>query len=239
MARGMFPSAAEIVREAERSAPQADINEIHSKTFELIKKYRERYYKDKVKSFLSRKSLSGIPQDIKVKLKKELLRPIRVDDKIYSNFMEETSRRISQVFQVISGNIAEICVERELIKNGLKIGKHYDKKIERTDIIVYYPRKDCFKKKHRVEVKNVKLRERGLRGLAFDGDSMVGFFNEPSEFTTSTIKLIEKHCKNTGGYCYVPQEILQYIDSKGGASRFRLNTEFSKDIKKFVEEGNI
>ena len=52
--------------------------------------------------------------------------------------MEETSRRISQTFQVISGNIAELCVERELIKIGLKLGVHYVKKAERTDFIIYY-----------------------------------------------------------------------------------------------------
>jgi hypothetical protein len=38
--------------------------------------------------------------------------------------------------------------------------------------MVYYPDLRNQKSKHRVEVKNVKLRERGVRGLAFDGDSM-------------------------------------------------------------------
>ena len=107
--------------------------------------------------------------------------------------MEETSRRVSQTFQVISGNIAELCVERELIKIGLKLGIRYVKKAERTDFIIYYPKKDGFKKKHRIEVKNVKLRERGTRGLAFDGDTMIGFFNQPSEFTASNIEVIDNH----------------------------------------------
>ncbi len=92
-----------------------------------------------------------------MKIEKELLKPIKVGDIEYSNFMEETSRRISQTFQVLSGNIAELCVERELIKVGLKLGIHYNKKAERTDFIIFNPKKDGFKKRHRIEVKNVKL----------------------------------------------------------------------------------
>ncbi len=170
-------------------------------------------------------------------IEKELLKPIKVDDIEYSNFMEETSRRISQTFQVLSGNIAELCVERELIKADLKLGVHYNKKAERTDFIIFYPKKDRFKKRHRIEVKNVKLRERGTRSLAFDGDSMIGFFNQPSEFTASNIEIIEKHCKNTGGFCYIPLETLKKIKHKN--SRFKSNTEFAKDMKKFVESGAI
>jgi hypothetical protein len=237
MGNGTIPSSFEIVKEAAKNNPDTDINTLHSKTFELIKKYRKEYYKNKVKFFLSRKSLANISKEIKTKIEKELLKPIKVDDKEYSNFMEETSRRISQTFQVISGNIAELCVERELIKIGLKLGVHYDKKVERTDFIIYYPKKQGFRKKHRVEVKNVKLRERGTRGLAFDGDSMIGFFNQPSEFTASNVEVIDNHCKKTSGYCYVPPQTLKSIKHKN--SRFKSNTEFAEDMKKFVETGSI
>jgi len=203
----LIPSSSEIVEEAEKESPNADINKIHSETFELIKKYRERYYKKKVENFFSREILINLSKEIREKIEKELLKPIRVDEIEYSNFMEETSRRISQTFQVLSGNIAELCVERELIKIGLIFGVNYLKKIERTDFIIFHPEKTKFKKRHRVEVKNVKLRERGTRGLAFDGDSMIGFFNQPSEFTASNVEVIEEHCKKTGGFCYVPQKL--------------------------------
>src|SRR3989344_2924123 len=185
----IIPASNEIVEEAEKEDPKADINKIHSKTFELIKKYRLEYYKNKVDDLLSREDLVDIPKDMRMKIEKELLKPIQVDDIEYSNFMEETSRRISQTFQVLSCNIAELCVERELIKVGLKLGVHYNKKAERTDFIIFSPKKEGFRKRHRVEVKNVKLRERGTRGLAFDGDSMVGFFNQPSEFTASNVEI--------------------------------------------------
>jgi hypothetical protein len=237
MSNEIIPSSFEIVKEAIKNNPNVDINTLHSKTFELIKKYRKEYYKNKVNFFLSRKSLANIPKEIKTKIEKELLKPIKIGDKEYSNFMEETSRRISQTFQVISGNIAELCVERELIKVGLKLGVHYDKKVERTDFIIYYPKKQSFRKKHRIEVKNVKLRERGTRGLAFDGDSMIGFFNQPSEFTASNVEVIDNHCKKTGGYCYVPPQTLKLIKHKN--SRFKSNIEFAKDMKKFVETGSI
>ena len=233
----IIPSSSEIVEEAKKNDPKADINKIHAKTFELIKKYRQEYYKNKVKDFLFRENLIDIPGEISMKIEKELLKPIKVGDIKYSNFMEETSRRISQTFQVLSGNIAELCVERELIKAGLKFEIHYNKKVERTDFIMFYPEKDGFKKRHRIEVKNVKLRERGTRGLAFDGDSMIGFFNQPSEFTASNVEVIEKHCKKTNGFCYVPPETLKNIKSKN--SRFKSNLEFAKDMKKFVEIGVI
>ena len=233
----MIPSSAEIVEEANKTDPKSDINKIHSKTFELIKKFRKEYYETKVKDFLSRENLRDIEKEAKIKIEKELLKPIKIGDKEYSNFMEETSRRISQTFQVISGNIAELCVERELVKTGLKLGVHYNKKAERTDFIVFHPQKDGFKKRHRIEVKNVKLRERGTRGLAFDGDSMIGFFNQPSEFTKSNVEVIENHCKETEGYCYVPPETLKLIKHK--STRFRSNTEFAKDINKFVKTGSI
>ena len=151
--------------------------------------------------------------------------------------MEETSRRVSQAFQSLSGNIAELCVERELNKNSLKFDVHYDKKKERTDFIIYFPEKNNFKKKHRIEVKNVKLRERGTRGLAFDGDSMIGFFNQPSEFTESNVKIIDEHCQKTGGYCYIPPETLKMMKHLG--QRFKSNTEIGKDMLKFVKNGFI
>jgi len=230
----LMPSSQEILEEAKKINPNFDINEIHSKTFELIKKYREIYYKKRVEELLLN---LDVPENIKVKIKKELLKSIIIGEKEYNNFMEEVSRRISQTFQVISGNIAELCVEEELIKLGLKLGVHYSKKIERTDIIVYYPEKQNFKKKHRIEVKNVKLRERGTRGLAFDGDSLVGFFNQPSEFTASNIEVIDEHCKKTGGYCYIPPETLKLIKHKN--SRFKSNIELALDMKRFIEKGFI
>ena len=104
----IIPSSTEIVQEAEKDNPEADLNKIHSKTFELIKKYRQEYYENKVDSLLSRKDLVNMPKDMKMKIEKELLKPIKVDDIEYSNFMEETSRRVSQTFQVLSGIITPV-----------------------------------------------------------------------------------------------------------------------------------
>ena len=73
--------------------------------------------------------------------------------------------------------------------------------------------------------------------MAFDGDSMVGFFNEPSEFTESNIEIIDEHCKKTGGYCYIPSETLKLIKNK--TKRFKANIELASDMKKFVINGSI
>ena len=77
----IIPSSSEIIGEANKSNPKADINKIHSKTFELIKKYREEYYKNKVDALLSRDKLVNLPKEIRIKVEKELLKPIKVGDK--------------------------------------------------------------------------------------------------------------------------------------------------------------
>lgn len=233
----ILPGAKEILKKAEQSNPHCDINQLHAKTFELMKKYRNSYYNQKIKEFFSRSSLVKIPENIKSKFKKALLAPVTAKGIEYSNFMEEVSRRVSQTFQVISGNLAELCVERELNKVGLKLDVNYTRRKERTDFIIYYPEFKNYKKKHRVEVKNVKLRERGTRGLAFDGDSMIGFFNQSSEFTASNIEIIDEHCQKISGYCYAPEDTLKQIKHK--TKRFKPNTEFAKDMAKFAKTGSI
>lgn len=234
-----FPSAKEIIEEAKKDNSKADINQLHSLTFSLMLKYKKIYYQDKVKDFLSRPSIINLPLKIKQEIEKELLEPIKGGDILYSNFMEEASRRISQTFQTISGNIAELCVEKELYDIGLKPKINYQRKKEHTDFMIYYPKLSNFSKKHRIEVKNVSLRERGARGLVFDGDSMIGFFNDPNEFTDTNINIIEEQCKKTAGYCYVPPMLFEKIKSRLKEKRFKPNNDFIADIKKFVKTGII
>jgi hypothetical protein len=68
-----FPSAKKIIEEAKRRNPKADINQLHNITFELIKKYRDLYYQNKVKEFLLRPSLVKLPKEVKSRIEKELL----------------------------------------------------------------------------------------------------------------------------------------------------------------------
>jgi len=234
-----FPSAKEIIEEAKKRDPKADINRLHALTFKLMMQYKDIYYYEKVKSFLSRSSMASLPTKIKLKIEKELLKPMKGGDIWYSNFMEEASRRISQTFQTISGNIAELCVEKELIETGLKEKVHYTRKREHADLIIYYPQIANYLKKHRIEIKNVSLRERGTRGLKFDGDSMIGFFNNPSEFTDTNINIIHEQCKETGGYCYIPPVTLKKIEDKVKNKRFKSNKEFILDVKRFIDKGII
>lgn len=234
-----FPSVKEIIEEARRNKPKADINQLHALTFETMIKYRNIYYQHKVNEFISRHPIANLPKETKLKIKQELLKPVKGGDIWYSNFMEEASRRISQTFQTISGNIAELCVEKELIDMGLGLRKNYQKKKEHTDLIIYYPQLFNYSKKHRIEVKNVSLRERGTRGLQFDGDSMIGFFNDPAEFTSSNIDIIDKQCKKTGGYCYIPPGVLKEIKDKVKNKRFKSNKEFASDVKNFIKTGVI
>jgi len=229
-------SVEEIFSKALKQNLKADLNELHKITFLIMVQKRQKYYEAKVDKFLEKQDLD---EEIRNKLQKAILKPVKVENIEYSNFMEEVSRRISQVFQVVSGNLAERVVERDLNLTGLIKNHHYTKRKGRTDFTVYYPEIKNQKHIHRIEVKNVKLRERATRGLAFDGDSLIGFFNEPSEFTTSNIDIIDSQCKKTGGYCYIPPSTLKIIKNKVKGKRFKSNTKFASDMKKFVKTGII
>jgi hypothetical protein len=229
-----LPSAKDIFEEALRIYPSADINTLHRMTFELMIHYRSKYYEKRVDEILSDLNL---PTSVYNKVKSRLLKPIKTKGKVYSNFMEEVSRRVSQAFQPISGYLAELCAQRVLVLAGLQINYHFTRRKERTDIIVYHPNLGSAKLRHRVEVKNVSLRERAVRGLVFDGDSLFGFFNQLGEFTKSNIKVLEEQCSKTGGYCYVPPDILRQI--RYPLKRFRPNTQFGRDMAEFAKTGRI
>jgi hypothetical protein len=229
-----IPSAELILNEALKGDPNIDVNSLHHETFYLMLQYRSKYYERRVDEVLSELNLS---QEIHEKVKRKLLEPIIVGDKEYSNFMEEVSRRVSQAFQPISGHLAELCVQRELEKAGLRKDYHFTRRKERTDFIIYYPNLISPKARHRVEVKNVSLRERATRGLAFDGDSLFGFFNQLSEFTESNVNVLDALCVKTNGYCYIPPDMLRKIPY--AKKRFRPNTQFGSDMAAFAKIGKI
>ncbi len=108
---------------------------------------------------------------------------------------------------------------------------------ERSDITLYYPSIENAKIKHRVEVKNVKLRERATRGLIFDGDSLFGFFDSPKEFTRSNVEVIDDLCNKIGGFCYMPPSTLSKLSYKG--TRLKPNTLFAEDMLKFAKTGKV
>lgn len=229
-----MPSAQAIIEEALQQNPNLEVNSLHTQTFELMLSYRSKYYEASVNQFLSELDL---PDKLCRQIKQKMLKPIKIEDKEYSNFMEEVSRRVSQAFQPISGNIAELCAERELIRVGLIKDSNYTRKRERTDITVYYPTISEYKMKHRIEVKNVKIRERATRGLLFDGDSLFGFFDDENEFTESNVEVIDSLCTKTDGYCYIPPDTIDNMRYKG--MRFRPNTVFGHDMSMFARTGKI
>lgn len=230
----IVPPAESILSEALRDNPNLDLNSLHNETFRLMVHHRSGYYERRVNQILSELNL---PQGIHDKVKRKLLEPIVVGDKEYSNFMEEVSRRVSQAFQPISGNLAELCAQRELERAGLRKDYDFTRRKERTDFIIYYPNLHSPKARHRVEVKNVSLRERATRGLAFDGDSLFGFFNQLSEFTEANVEVLEGLCVKTYGYCYIPPETLRNIPY--ATTRFRPNTQFGQDMAGYAKTGRI
>lgn len=239
MPANRFPSAREIIDEALAANPHADINQLHALTYTIMLRHKSSYYSSRVDNFLERPYFRKMPIPLKESLKEELLKPVKGGGILYSNMMEEASRRISQTFQSISGNIAEDCVERELNSAGLTKNLHYKTKFQHTDFFIFHPDISNPQKTHRLEVKNVKLRERGARGLAFDGDSILGFFDDPDEFTTENIELINNSCIKTGGYCYLPPKLIKKLDTRIAGKRFKPNTKVVSDMKDFVDSGVI
>ena len=175
-----------------------------------------------------------IPKDEKIKVENALLQKRKIDNIEYSNFMEEVAVRVRQSIQPLSGSLAELCVEFALKNEGLKLNEDYDRRKKHTDFTIYYIKDK--NKTHRIEVKNVSLRERGSRGLKFDGDSLAGFFNQEKEFTKENISIIDDSLNDTKGYCYVPSNILNYILSKGG-KRFKDINKLGEDMKYFNLNG--
>lgn len=160
-----------------------------------------------------------------------------VDDVKYSNFMEEVAVRVSQSLQPLSGSVAELCAILELERHGLKKGTHFTYREKPTDITVYHPALEGKEAIHRIEVKNVKMKERAARGLLFDGDSLFGFFNAVKEYSASKVKELDEQCLKTSGYCYLPPATLDGI--KHPHARFRPNTQFGKDMATYSLTGKI
>ena len=66
---------------------------------------------------------------------------------------------------------------------------------------------------------------------------MFGFFDSAPEFTESNVSVIDRHCANTNGYCYVPATTLNEMQYKG--KRFKVNTQFGEDMLYFVKNGTM
>lgn len=229
-----FPTAKDIVELIIKKYRYLDINELHKKCYIEILSLKNQLYEKEIDKFLEELEL---PIDVVRKIKNKIFKPVYENQVEYHNLLEKIVRPIVQAIQPISGNIAELCAVQELIKHGLKEGLNFKRKVGRTDLVLYYPNLQVSKVIHRVEVKNVSLRERATRGLKFDGDSLLGFFNNPKEFTEENVKIIEELCKKTSGYCYIPPDTLSQIKYK--SKKFKSNTEFGKDMKYFCLYGKL
>jgi hypothetical protein len=232
-------SAKQAYIKALNEIPSSDINLLHERVYSFLQKQQQKYYENKVDAFLSTLKLSG---RTKTMLRRKLLQPITIGGVHYSNFMEEAAKRLNQSTKTTSGRVAEWCVQRELEKNCLNKNEHFTIRKNKTDIIVYHPDMKRDKKRHRIEVKNLKMRERGIRGLVYDGDSLVGFFDEEGEFGTGTVKEINEYCRKTNGYAYVSPLIYNSLRKNKQLTRntrFKLNTEIGKDMAKFCKTGTL
>ena len=232
-------SAKRAYSEALKRWPEADMNELHGKAYRFVQKQQQEHYEERVDAFLE---TVKFPIRSKTTLRKKMLAPKVGGGVPYDNFMDEAAKRLRQSTQTTSGYISEWCVQRELRKKGLEQNKHFRVRKEGSDIIVYYPNIDSEKKRHKIEVKNVKMRERGIRALVYGGDSLVGFFDEEGEFGTGTVKEINEYCRKTNGYAYVSPLIYNFLRNNKqltGNTRFKLNTEIGKDMANFCNIGKI
>jgi hypothetical protein len=225
--------------EALDEIPRSNMNSLHERAYSFIQKQQQKYYKDEVDNFLKTLKLSS---RTKTMLRRKLLQSATVNGNDYSNFMEVTVERLKQSTKSTSGRIAEWCVQRELEKKGLRKNEHFTVRKAGVDITVYHPDIEQDKKRHRIEVKNVKMRERAVRALFYRADSLVGFFDDAGEFGPDRVKEISGYCRDHKGYAYVPPVIYKFLrDSRQLTcnTRFKLNTEIGKDMANFCKTGKL
>ncbi|MGY5873005.1 MAG: hypothetical protein RTV72_12220 [Candidatus Thorarchaeota archaeon] len=234
-----MPSTQVIFEEIVNNNPNADINEIHGLVWERMQRYVRDYFARRVDTFLEPLTINDAAKRI---VKDALLQPVVVGGVRYENFLVESGRRMSQSIQPRSGKSAELCGELALNREGLEKDVHYAVRDGRSDLTLHYPNIEDSEEIHRVEVKNMKIRERGVRGLAFDGDSLFGFFDSPGEFTVGEIEVIEESLETTGGYVYMPLDTLNIVQTETLAEpsvRLRSNTRFGSDMAVFVNTGEL
>ena len=235
----MMPATRTIMDDILAKNPNADINRLHSLTWERMQKYRRDYFAKQIDLFLED---IKIPDTAKKAVRKALIKPTIINGVEYENFLIGIGRKMSQSIQPRSGYSAEYCGQIALIQEGLEKDLHFSVRDKRSDLTLFHPDKDNQKKNHRVEVKNMKIRERGVRGLSFDGDSLFGFFDDPNEFTEGEMGVMEDALKETGGYIYMPPSTIEIIKSqvpKKLLHILRPNTQFGKDMAEFVNTGKI
>jgi hypothetical protein len=234
-----MPPTRDIIDEILRKNPNLDTNEIHAETWDKMQRYRRKYFKRQVDAFLDP---IGISKKAKQVIRKALIKSVTIDGVRYESFMVGIGRKMSQSIQPRSGKSAEYCGEIELVRNGLERDVHFAVRDERSDLTLFHPDIETSDEIHRVEVKNMKIRERGVRGLSFDGDSLFGFFDQPGEFTIGELTVMEKELAETGGYVYLPPDTLEIIEEdldKDLSYILRTNTRFGSDMAEFVQTGEI
>jgi hypothetical protein len=235
----LMPPTTDIIDEILKKNPNLDVNEVHSKTWDKMQKYRRKYFKEQVDDFLDQLEISA---NVKQVVRKALLKPVTIDGVWYESFLVGIGRKMSQSIQPRSGKSAEYCGEIELVRNGLERDIHFAVRDERSDLTLFHPDVETADVIHRVEVKNMKIRERGVRGLSFDGDSLFGFFDQPGEFTIGELKVMEKELAKTGGFVYLPPDTLEIIEEeldKDLSHILRENIRFGSDMSEFVRTGKI
>lgn len=232
-----MPPTREIVNAVLIEDPDIDVNEIHSRTWDRMKKYRKAYFVEQIDAFLTP---LRIPDKVRRIVRKALLKPTKINGVRYESFLVGIGRKMSQSIQPRSGKSAELCGEVSLAREELERNVHFAVRDKRSDLTLYHPDIDTAKKTHRVEVKNMKIRERGVRGLAFDGDSLFGFFDDPGEFTLGELRVIGDALEKTGGYVYLPPDTLEMIETPAELNHIlRPNTRFGSDMAAFVRTGII
>lgn len=234
-----MPPTRDIIDEILENNPNLDTNEIHAKAWNRMQKYRRKFFRKQVDTFLDP---VAIPRKAKQIIRKALLKSVTIDGVKYESFLVGIGRKMSQSIQPRSGKSAEYCGEIELVRNGLERDVHFAVRDERSDLTLFHPDIKTSDEIHRIEVKNMKIRERGVRGLSFDGDSLFGFFDQPGEFTIGELKVMEKELTKTGGYVYLPPDTLEIIEEdldKDLSHILRMNTRFGSDMAEFVKTGEI
>ena len=232
-------NAKDIFEEALNLNPNDDINSLNNKAYGLIIKEKTKYYENKVESLLSE---TKMPEDVRKALKTHMLSPKTIKNKRYFNLLEEAVVPFGNSVKTTTGKIAELCVQTELKRRQLEESKHFSvKKGRGPDIIMYHPDRNTEKSRHRIEVKNINMRERAHRAWVESADSLIGFFQSDKE-VEGQLDILEEIAKSKKGYCYLPSETFKKL-KKGGklksTTRIKPHGQFGQDMVRFNKTGKI
>lgn len=237
----ILPSGEDLVGQAMNalkvtSITPDNINLVRAKCEEIANKITTDYYRNNFRPILENLRGMDLSKDDKDDDVGKILEWIT--EKVPGIIKSASNARVR-----VAGNANEYLYRRLLEQAGLIYGKDF-KKISGIGKDFEIIHKGAQEKLLQVEIKSLKVRERGARTGSERAVKSVlaGFFDAPSEFTWEQVT----EMGNVFEAVYLPLDTLKLIDKAAlhiknsrGNALLRSNTKFADEMKEFVKEGKL